>query len=211
VDIQIGDVLNALRSRPEISENTIVIFTSDHGDHGGSHGLHEKALTVYEESIHLPLLVYDPTGRRTRAERTLRLQLTSTVDLSPLFLTLATGGRTWLRDPRFNFLANLVNWESLLQNPNEQGREYIISTSDEFFGDEFDPAETLAPADAPFYVIGVRTLERKFATYNYWTVGDRSELFSPTGKRNLRLLDKGMAIAATVAPATRSRPAVSAL
>jgi arylsulfatase A-like enzyme len=145
VDIQIGDVLNALRSRPEISENTIVIFTSDHGDHGGSHGLHEKALTVYEESIHLPLLVYDPTGRRTRAERTPRLQLTSTVDLSPLFLTLATEGRTWLPDPRFNFLANQVNWESLLQNPSGQGREYIISTSDEFFGDEFDPAETLAP------------------------------------------------------------------
>jgi len=171
VDIQIGNVLNALRSRPEISENTIVIFTADHGDHGGSHGLHEKALTVYEESIHLPLLVYDPTGHWTRAEGTPRQQFTSTVDLSPLFLTLATGGRTWLRDPRFNFLSNQVDWESLLQNPNGQGREYIISTSDEFFGDEFDPAGTLAPADAPFHVIGVRTLERKFATYNYWTVG----------------------------------------
>lgn len=114
VDIQIGNVLNALRSRPEISENTIVIFTADHGDHVGSHGLHEKALTVYEESIHLPLLVYDPTGHWTRAEGTPREQFTSTIDLSPLFLTLATGGRTWLRDPRFNFLSHQADWESLL-------------------------------------------------------------------------------------------------
>ena len=126
---------------------------------------------MYEESIHLPLLVYDPTGRWTGAEGTPREQLTSTVDLSPLFLTLATGGRSWLRDPRFSFLSSQVDWESLLQNPTGQGREYIISTSDEFFGDEFDPAGTLAPTDAPFHVIGVRTRERKFATYNYWTVG----------------------------------------
>jgi hypothetical protein len=63
--------------------------------------------------------------------------------LSPLFLTLATGGRAWLRDPRFNFLSNQVDWESLLQSPNGQGREYIISTSDEFFDDEFDPAGLL--------------------------------------------------------------------
>jgi arylsulfatase A-like enzyme len=171
VDIQIGKVLNALRSRPEISDNTIIIFTSDHGDHGGSHGLHEKALSVYEESIRLPLLVYDPTGNWTRAEEIPRPQLTSTVDLSPLFLTLATGGRTWLRDPRFNFLAKQVDWERLLHSPYGQGRDYIISTSDEFFGDEFDPSGTLAPADAPFHVIGVRTHDKKFATYNYWTVG----------------------------------------
>jgi hypothetical protein len=59
----------------------------------------------------------------------------------------------------------------LLQSPYGQGREYVISTSDEFFGDEFDPVGTLAPADAPFHVIGVRTPERKFAIYNYWTVG----------------------------------------
>jgi hypothetical protein len=46
-----------------------------------------------------------------------------------------------------------------------------VSTSDEFFADESDPAETLAPADAPFHVIGIRTPAAKFATYNYWKVG----------------------------------------
>jgi arylsulfatase A-like enzyme len=68
VDIQIGDVLNALRSRPEISENTIVIFTSDHGDHGGSHGLHEKALTVYEESIHTRIIFLRTIVNHTRIQ-----------------------------------------------------------------------------------------------------------------------------------------------
>jgi hypothetical protein len=32
---------------------------------------------------------------------------------------------------------------------------------------------SLAPTDAPFHVIGVRTHERKFAIYNYWTVHNR--------------------------------------
>ena len=80
-------------------------------------------------------------------------------------------GRTWLRDPRFHFLADQVDWESLLQSPNGQGREYIISTSDEFFGEQLNPVGTLAPADATISCDRCRTLERKFATYNYWTVG----------------------------------------
>jgi arylsulfatase A-like enzyme len=171
VDLQIGNVLRTLQGRPDLAENTIIIFTADHGDHGGSHGLHEKALTVYEESIHLPLFVHDPTGRWSRFEEIPRSQLTSTVDLFPLLLTLAKGGRSWLNDSRFSYLAADVDWAGILVDPAGSGRDYIVSTSDEFFADESDPAETLAPADAPFHVIGIRTPAAKFATYNYWKVG----------------------------------------
>jgi hypothetical protein len=54
-------VLNAL-AQSSVANNTIVIFTSDHGEYGGAHGLHGKAFAVYEESIRVPLYVMDPTG-----------------------------------------------------------------------------------------------------------------------------------------------------
>jgi arylsulfatase A-like enzyme len=171
VDLQIGNVLQTLHGRPDLAANTIIIFTADHGDHGGSHGLHGTALTVYEESVHLPLFVHDPTGRWSRFEEIPRPQLTSTVDLFPLLLTLAKGGRLWLNDSRFSYLAGDVDWAGILVDPAGAGRDYIVSTSDEFFGDEFDPAGTSARADAPFHVVGVRTPAAKFATYNYWKVG----------------------------------------
>jgi arylsulfatase A-like enzyme len=169
VDLQLGNVLRTLRGRPNLAENTIVIFTGDHGDHGGSHGLHEKALTVYEESIHLPLLIHDPSRRWSRFEEIPRSQLTSTVDLFPLLLTLAKGGRSWLNDSRFIHLADDVDWAGILVDPVGSGRNYIVSTSDEFFGNKLDA--TSGPTDVPSHVIGVRTPAAKFASYNYWKVG----------------------------------------
>jgi arylsulfatase A-like enzyme len=42
VDAQIGRVLDALHARPNLEQNTIVIFTADHGEYAGSHGLRAK-------------------------------------------------------------------------------------------------------------------------------------------------------------------------
>jgi uncharacterized sulfatase len=80
-----------------------------------------------------------------------------------------------------------VDWKDLLTSPSAKGREYIVSTSDEFFGDEFDPIGSAAPPDAPFHVIGLRTPNAKFATYNYWTVGTTN--ISTTAKQELELYD----------------------
>ena len=66
VDEQIGRVLGALGSRPQVAANTVVVFTSDHGEYGASHGLRGKGAGAYEEGISVPLIVYDPRGRLTR-------------------------------------------------------------------------------------------------------------------------------------------------
>jgi arylsulfatase A-like enzyme len=66
VDAQIGRVLDALYSRPKLAANTIVIFTSDHGEYAGSHGLRAKGGGVYEEAIHVPLYIVDSGRARTR-------------------------------------------------------------------------------------------------------------------------------------------------
>ena len=57
---QITRVLDALRET-DAYENTIVIFSSDHGDMQGAHGgMHEKWHVAYEEALHVPFIVSSP-------------------------------------------------------------------------------------------------------------------------------------------------------
>ena len=58
VDRQIGIVLDALRESG-LERDTVVIFTSDHGDHDGEHRLTMKR-SFYEAAVHVPLLVRWP-------------------------------------------------------------------------------------------------------------------------------------------------------
>jgi choline-sulfatase len=58
VDAEIGIILDALDKSPN-ADNTVVIFTSDHGDHNSSHKLEHKTIP-YEEADHVPLITYVP-------------------------------------------------------------------------------------------------------------------------------------------------------
>jgi choline-sulfatase len=60
VDAQIGRVLDALRT-DGLEKNTVVVFTSDHGDHDASHRLEHKS-ELYENACRVPLLVRVPGG-----------------------------------------------------------------------------------------------------------------------------------------------------
>ena len=82
---QITRVLDALRES-DAYENTIVIFSSDHGDLQGSHGgMHEKWHVAYEEALHVPFIV-EPAS----TQRGPRLDIPTThADLIPTLLGLA--------------------------------------------------------------------------------------------------------------------------
>ena len=68
-------------------ENTIVVFTSDHGDLQGAHdGMHEKWHVAYEEALHVPFVVSSPL--LPGAARELDVP-TSHADLIPTLLGLA--------------------------------------------------------------------------------------------------------------------------
>lgn len=55
VDRQIGQVLQALRDAG-LEENTVVVFTSDHGEMDGAHGLIAKSV-FFEEAVRVPFIV----------------------------------------------------------------------------------------------------------------------------------------------------------
>ncbi len=81
MDAQVGRLLDAL-NRLKLADETIVIFTSDHGYHMGEHGHYQK-MTLFENAARVPLIVSIPhmqaAGQST----------TSPAELIDLYPTLA--------------------------------------------------------------------------------------------------------------------------
>lgn len=84
IDEQIGLILGALDKRG-VLDNTVIVFTSDHGDCLGDHG-HSQKWTMYEPSVRVPAIVWGP-GRVVAGQRI--DALTSMMDLGPTVLELA--------------------------------------------------------------------------------------------------------------------------
>lgn len=57
-DAQLGRILDALEEN-ELDENTVVLFTSDHGYHMGEHG-HWQKTTLFENAARVPLIIAGP-------------------------------------------------------------------------------------------------------------------------------------------------------
>ncbi|MGZ5415504.1 MAG: sulfatase-like hydrolase/transferase [Aeromicrobium sp.] len=84
VDRHIGAVLDALEASGQ-ADNTIVIFTSDHGEQGGAHHLRQKGSVAFQESVNVPLVIADP--RHPGANRSDAVG--SHLDLVPTILAFA--------------------------------------------------------------------------------------------------------------------------
>ena len=84
VDRQVGKILSALDDSG-MAENTIIVFTSEHGEMAGDHGMLEKR-ALYEEASRVPLLIRIPwlSGLQKRIKGPISL-----VDLAPTLLEFA--------------------------------------------------------------------------------------------------------------------------
>jgi arylsulfatase A-like enzyme len=84
VDDTLGLLLAGLEEQG-LADNTIVLFTSDHGDLLGSHHLWNKA-RLYEEAVRVPMIARWPEGIPAGVEN--GQQVTSLVDITPTLLDL---------------------------------------------------------------------------------------------------------------------------
>ena len=87
IDDQLGRLWAFMRERG-LFDDTLIVFTSDHGDYLGDHWLGEKEL-FHEPSVRIPLIVYDPRAEARRGQ--VRDELIEAIDLVPTFVE-ALGG-----------------------------------------------------------------------------------------------------------------------
>ncbi len=86
IDREVGRIMARL-AECGLDKNTVIIFTSDNGWFAGERGLADKWF-IYEESIRVPLIVYDP--RRPEGERGRVVSaMTLNIDFAPTMLAMA--------------------------------------------------------------------------------------------------------------------------
>ncbi len=109
VDQKIGQIVTLLQANGANNapwDNTVVVFTADHGDFGGSHELHEKGGALYDEVINVPLYISYPANRQNNTSIS-RYFVCSSVDILPFFYYLALGNDSWRSNP-----SDMVNYLS---------------------------------------------------------------------------------------------------
>ena len=133
VDDSIGNFMNSLSE--QVKQNTIFIFTSDHGEYGSSHGLQGKGGTVYDEGIRVPLIVRDSRSYGYAKDTgTVRNQLASSVDLLRMIVTMGNGNSAWMTgNSNYNQLyRNRGDLLSIVEKYDAPGRPYVLHSTDEF-------------------------------------------------------------------------------
>lgn len=83
IDDRVGSVLAAIEELGQ-TDDTIVVFTSDHGDMMGDHGLMLKGFMHYRGTLQVPMVIVDPTRTPARTDA-----LAGSIDLGPTLLDLA--------------------------------------------------------------------------------------------------------------------------
>jgi arylsulfatase A-like enzyme len=123
IDNCIGQILSAL-DEAGITEETIVIYTSDHGDFVGNHGMVEKAAAgqnIYEDILNIPLIIRYP-GNRQNGKRS--AELVSLVDIYPTLVELLG-----LKMPELKYPVQGQSLAGQLLKGKPVNREYFISES----------------------------------------------------------------------------------
>lgn len=83
IDREIGRILDKLEASG-LAQNTIIVFTSDHGDFAGKYGQLGKNLPAYDPLLRIPFIYFDPT-RTADAGRGVE-RLLQSVDVMPTLL-----------------------------------------------------------------------------------------------------------------------------
>jgi len=144
VDTVIGNIRQELR-RLDLDDNTVIIFSADNGFYLGERGLAGKWFP-HEESIRVPLIVFDPRARKKLRGVTIE-QMALNVDIAPTILELAG-----LQVPRSAFGGQGRSLVPLLKDRKPEWR------ADFFYEHPFEH-KTIARTEA------LRTTRWKYARY----------------------------------------------
>lgn len=143
VDDQIQRILTHL-DRTGLGDNTVVLFTSDHGDVIGDHGLGMKGPWHYDQTIRTPLIMAGPGV----ACGTRQTGLSSGLDVCPTLLDLAGVPVATTRDDPVApgpYLGRVLPYRSGADRAGGHGR-LLVETNASYLS-ERDPVRTVLTAD----------------------------------------------------------------
>lgn len=132
-----------------VGHDTVIIFTSDHGDILGDHGLFSKGLFAYEGNTRVPLLIHHPDLGHLQYD-----YLVQTIDIAPTILAAAgvgidhriQGKSLWPgfkeNRPINDYALSMIGFEDRIRMIRSGNLKYWISKSGEILFDlENDPRE----------------------------------------------------------------------
>ncbi len=155
MDTQVGVVVNSLE-RHGLADNTVIVFTSDHGYHMGEHGLWQK-MSLFEESARVPMLIVAPGMSKGTISET----PVSQIDLFPTLAELCK-----------LFIPDNLQGQSLvpmLKDPSYTGRGWALTQVSR--GGRRGNAKNGNAADDPFFGYSLRTPRWRYTEWDGGNAG----------------------------------------
>ncbi|MCG2660456.1 MAG: sulfatase-like hydrolase/transferase [Kiritimatiellae bacterium] len=152
IDDGVGLLLSALEQSGQL-DNTMIVFTSDHGEFLGNHGLLRKPSLHYDETLRVPLLIRLPEGRSGGRRVSGLVELT---DVHPTLLGL-------LGLPVNNGVQG-IDWSTRLQTGEGIGRADV-------YADMFDLTPRFVKLSGPY--MAVQTLRTDHWKLNIYPTAGR--------------------------------------
>jgi len=123
IDDHIGKLFQYMESNT-LMENTMIVFTSDHGDYLGDHDLGEKDL-FHNPSVKIPMIVVDPRASANVTRGSARSEFVESVDIVPTFVEYAGGEVCRERIEGLSLLPLLQSTDKI-----DSWREFTVSEID---------------------------------------------------------------------------------
>ncbi|MCY3879841.1 MAG: sulfatase-like hydrolase/transferase [Rhodobacteraceae bacterium] len=146
IDDQLGILFEFMRRR-NLLDDTMIVFTSDHGDYLGDHWMGDKDY-FHDPSVKVPLIILDPCTAADATRGSVDDSLVELIDLMPTFIEHFGG----------DIPGHILDGRSLLPNirgGKTRGREYVISEYD-YSCQVFRPETGKMPLDCRSYMVATR-------------------------------------------------------
>lgn len=143
IDDQLG-VLFEYMDENGLLDNTMIVFTSDHGDYLGDHWMGDKDY-FHDQAVKIPLIVVDPSEKANKTRGTVDNAMVELIDLVPTFVDYCGG----------DVAANILDGLSLMpkiQGQETSWRKWAVSEYD-YSCQVFRPETGRMPLDCRSYMI----------------------------------------------------------
>jgi len=157
-DNSLMKIISAVKEN-DMLDNTIIVFTADHGELHGSHALKGKGGMLYDNNIHVPLIIVHPDYEGNKAVSA----ITSHMDLAPTFIDIAGKSSEQLAG------SSLINLMDGKETTIREGALFCfemlsLATMDVGMGPEGKPEFSFKPEQRGM-VRGITTDRYKYARY----------------------------------------------